>query len=107
MTVRIEIAIATFFLAVGVAGPPLEPLRILGALFVCAAGAYSARFIAATSLVAVILAGWLQHGQLRITLLACAALLGIAVRFWGATPRAASIIAAASALVGTAWLFLG
>ncbi len=107
MSARVEIAIAAFFLAVGVAGPPLEPIRILIALLVCAAGAYSARFIAATSFLAVILAGWLQHGQLRIALLICAALLGIAVRLWGSIPRAASIVAAMSALLGTAWLFLG
>ncbi|HVA29251.1 MAG TPA: hypothetical protein VNF68_13805 [Candidatus Baltobacteraceae bacterium] len=107
MSARIEIAIAAFFLAVGVAGPPLEPVRILVALLVCAAGAYNARFMAATSFLAVILAGWLQHGQLRLALLACAALLGIAVRLWGTMPRAVSIIAAASALLGMAWLFLG
>jgi len=107
MKPRYEIAIAAFFLAVGVAGPPLEPLRILAALLVCAAVAFSGRYVAAASLVAVVAGGWLQHQQFRLTLLAAAALLGIAVRFWGAAPRAASAIAAASALTGLAFLFLG
>jgi hypothetical protein len=107
MTARVEIAIAAFFLAVGTAGPPLEPLRILGALVVCAAVALGTRFMAAIALVAVVLAGWLQHGQLRLTLLAAAALLGIVVRFWGSSPRAATVICAVSAATGLAWLFLG
>jgi hypothetical protein len=107
MTARIEIAIAAFFLAVGIAGPPLDPLRIAGALVICAAVAFSTRFIAATAFVAVVLAGWLQHGHYRIALLVAAALLGVVVRFWGTTPRAASIICAASAVTGLVWLFLG
>ena len=107
MTARIEFAIAAFFLAVGFAGPPLEPLRILGALLLCALIVRSGRFVAAAALVAVVLGGWLQHGQLRLTLLAAAALLGIAVRFWGAMPRAGSAIAAVAAVSGLAFLFLG
>jgi len=107
VSARVEIAIAAFFLAIGVAGPPLEPLRIFGALVVCGAVALSTRFIAATSFIAVILCGWLQHGHLRITLLAAASLLGIAVRFWGRGPRGATIICALCAVTGVAFLFLG
>jgi len=95
MNLRIEIAIAAFFLAVGMAGPPLDPLRIIGALVICATIALGRRFIAASAFVAVVLSGWLQHGHLRLTLLGSAAVLGIAVRLWGHSPRAVSIIAAA------------
>lgn len=107
MTARIEIALGAFFLAVGIAGPPLDPLRIAGALAICAAAALGTRFIAAITFVAVVLAGWLQHTHFRIALLVAAALLGIAVRFWGTSPRGATIICAASAVTGVVWLFLG
>lgn len=104
---RVATAGAAFFLAVGVAGPPLDAVRVLGALAICAIVALSGRFIAAGAFVAVLLAGWLQHGHLRLALLAAAAALGIVVRVWGAKPRAAIVIALAATATGTAWLFLG
>jgi hypothetical protein len=107
MSESMKISVAALFLCVGVAGLPLEPLRILAAIAVCSAVLVSRRFAAALSLVAVILGGWLQHGQFRLGLLAAAALLGIAVRFWGPNPRAATAIMAISAVTATAWLVLG
>jgi hypothetical protein len=102
-----QIAVAAFCLAIGIAGPPLEPLRILGAVVLCGAVSLGGRFVAAAALLAVIAAGWLQHNQFRIALLAAAAILGIVVRFWGSSPRAAAAIMGLAAVAGTAWLFLG
>lgn len=107
MSGRLAIAAAAFFLAVGLAGPPLDPLRIAGAALMCSAIALQGRFIAATAFVAVGLAGWFQHGHLRLTLLGGATVLGIAVRLWGARPGAASIIAAVAAAMGIGFFLLG
>jgi hypothetical protein len=106
MTARIEIAIAALFLAVGVAGPPLEPLRILGAAAICAAIPISGKYDAAIALVAVVAAGWLQHGEIRLAVLAAAAALGLTVMITRRRPRAASAIAAVSAIAGLLFLFL-
>ena len=104
---RLELAGAAFFLGVGLAGLPLEPLRLLAALLVCGAIVYSGKFIAAAALVATIAAGWLQHGELRLTLLVAAALLGIAVRFTSTHAKTTTALAAACAVIGAAFLFRG
>ena len=106
MNPGLEIAIGSFFLAVGIAGPPLEPLRILAALGVCALTAWNRRFIAATSLLAIVLGGWLQHGHFRLALLAAAAIYGVAIRLTPRQPRASTFLMVIAAVTGTAWLFL-
>ncbi|MDE2483564.1 MAG: hypothetical protein KGN02_15415 [bacterium] len=107
LTARIELAVGACVLAIGLAGPPLEPLRMLAAAICCAAIVASARFVAALALIATILAGFLQHEQLRLTLLAAAALLGIAIYAIRGRERATTALAAACAVVGVAFLFLG
>ena len=104
---RIEIAIAAFFLAIGCAGPPLEALRMVYALLICAVIVRAGRFVGAIAMVATGIAGWLQHGQLRLTLLASATLLGIIAHVTRTHPQRASAIAAIGAVVGLALLFFG
>ena len=107
LSVRIELAVGACILAIGLAGPPLEPLRILAAILCCAAVVASGRFTAAIALAATILAGFFQHMELRVTLLAAGALLGVAVHALRGRERATTALAAACALVGIVFLFLG
>lgn len=107
MTAAAEIAVATFFLAVGAAGPPLEPLRILLAAVVCAAVWRAGRFVGAIAMAATILAGWLQHGELRLSLLATGTALGAAAHFLYRRPRAATALMAIGAIAGLGLLFFG
>lgn len=100
-------SLSAFCLAIGTAGVPLEPLRIIAAAILCYALAFSGKYIAAASLVAVIVAGWLQHGQFRVTLLAGAAILGLVIRLFANSDRARLTIAAMSAVTGAVFLFLG
>jgi hypothetical protein len=103
---RIDVAIAALFLAVGVAGPPLEPLRILAAALLAGGVVAAGRYYAAVALVAVIAGGWLQHGKVRLALLAVAAILAIATHATRNKPLASGAIAAGSAATGLAFLFL-
>ena len=106
MTQNREIALAAFVLAVGLAGRPFDPLHIIGAAVLCGALVFSRKFIAAAAFLAVILAGWLQHGEFRITVLVAAAALGLAVRFAGATARGRTVIAILSVATGLAMAML-
>ncbi len=104
---HIELALGACVLAIGLAGPPLEPLRMIGALAVCASIVALPRFAAALALAAPIVAGYLQHGELRLTLLAASALLGIGVWALRGRTTATTALATASAVVGIVFLFLG
>lgn len=68
---------------------------------------FSGKFTAAMLMVATIAAGYAQHQQFRLTVLAAGALLGIAVRFLGKSRYGTPGIAAASAVAGTVAIFLG
>ncbi|HEV7180856.1 MAG TPA: hypothetical protein VGN11_13370 [Candidatus Baltobacteraceae bacterium] len=108
MTQRIEIGIGALFLGVGLAGMPLEPWRILLSILVCAVVSVAGgKFIAPLALALTALVGWLQHGELRVTVIAGAALLGIGARYAQSRPKAATALAAAGAIIGTGFLFLG
>lgn len=107
LTPHLEIAIGSLFLAVGLAGPPLEPLRILIAIALAIIVWRSGKFVGGVSMLAVIAGGYAQHQQLRISVLAGGALIGIAAFAFYKRPRAATIIGAAGAVFGTAYLFLG
>lgn len=108
MTQRAEIAAAALFVGVGLAGMPLEPVKILLSIILCAAiAALGARFIAALAMLATVAVGYLQHGELRIALLVAAVLVGIAARFAQSRPRAATVVAAACAVIGTGFLLFG
>lgn len=107
MIARFRIPLGAFALAVGIAGPPLEPLRVLAALAICAVTAANRRFIAALSLVAIALGGWLQHGQLRLALLAAAVLYAVAIRVTAGLPRASTMLMAIALATGVLWLLLG
>ena len=106
-TPAVKIAIAVFFLGVGLAGPPLQPLSIFAALLICAAlGTIGGRYVAAMALAALVAVGFLQHHTFRVIVLAGAAIVGLAARYAEARPRAATMLAAAGAIVGTAFLFI-
>ncbi|MDQ2865362.1 MAG: hypothetical protein M3R51_03995 [Candidatus Eremiobacteraeota bacterium] len=108
MNRRYEIAIAAFFAGVGFAGMPLEPLRMLLAAALCTAAVlFARRFMAASALAATLAAGYAQHGQLRIVLLAAAALVGLSTLLVASRPRAAVIFAVISAVVSSAFLLRG
>jgi hypothetical protein len=104
---HLEIAIGTVFLAIGLAGPPLEPLRILLSFLLGVAVWRAGKFVGAISLLAVVAGGFAQHQHFRIAVIVGAAAIGVAAHFSYKNPRAATIIMAASAVVGTAYLFLG
>ncbi len=108
MTERVEIAVGALFLGVGLAGMPLEPLPILASILLCAVVAViGGRFIAAGALIATVAVGFLQHHEFRISLLIAAAFVGLFARYAEARPRAATVLAAACAILGVGFLFLG
>lgn len=107
MTPQLEIAVGVFFLAIGSAGPPLEPLRIALAALLCVAVWRSGRFAGALAMLVTIAGGFLQHGQFRLTTLFAAAIVGIATHFFYRRPRAATAIMGVSAVAGIALLFFG
>ena len=88
------------------AGLPLEPLRMLGAMAICAVVAVNTRFAGALAMLAVIFGGWLQHGVFRITLVAAAALLGICIRL-RPTPRAAIAILVTATVTALTFAVVG
>ena len=104
---HLEIAIGTVFLAVGLAGPPLEPLRILLSLLLALAVWRAGKFVGAIALLAVVAGGFAQHEHFRIAVLIGAAAIGVAAHFLYRRPRAATVLMATSAVAGTAYLFLG
>ena len=57
LSARIELAVGACILAIGLAGPPLDPLRMLAALLCCGTIVASGRFSSAVALGATILAG--------------------------------------------------
>lgn len=108
MTQRAEIAIAALFVGVGLAGMPLEPWRIVLSLVLCAAiASIGGRFIAALAFIATIAIGFLQHHELRVSLLLAGALVGLCARFSESRPRATTTLAFLGALTGTAFLLFG
>ncbi len=107
LTPQVEIAFGTVFLMIGLAGPPLEGWRILIALVLATIVARSGKFVGGVAMLATIVGGYAQHQELRVALLVGAALVGVASHFGYRRPRAATTIAAASAVAGTAWLFFG
>jgi hypothetical protein len=104
---HLEIAIGTVFLAVGLAGPPLEPLRILLSLLLAVMVWRAGKFVGALSLLAVVAGGFAQHEHFRIAVLIGAAAIGVTAHFFHKRPRVATIVMAVSAVAGTAYLFLG
>lgn len=102
-----EIAIGSLFLAIGLAGPPLELPRILLALLLAILVWRSGKFIGALAMMAVIGGGFAQHEHFRLAILIGGALMGIAAHGFYKRPRAATIVMTLSAVVGTAYLFLG
>jgi hypothetical protein len=107
ITPQIEIALGTVFLMIGLAGPPLEGWRILIALALAAVVSRSGKFVGGVAMLATIAGGYAQHQELRVSLLVGGALVGIAAHGLHKRPRAATIIMAMSAVVGTAYLFVG
>ena len=107
ITPQLEIAVGTFFLAVGLAGPPLEPLRILAALALAVLVWRSGKFVGGVAMLATIVGGYAQHQQLRVSVLIAGAIMGVAAHMLYKRPRAATVLMALSAVAGTAFLFLG
>ena len=106
MNERVEICIAALFVGVGLAGMPLEPLWILVSIVLCGIVAVvSGRFIAALALLTTLAVGWLQHHELRISLFAGAAIVGLCARFAQSRPKAATTLAVAGVVAGFAALF--
>jgi len=106
VTPQLEVAIAAFVLAIGTAGMPLQPLRIVIAAVLCLAVWRSGRFVGSVAMLAVIACSYLQHEKFRLTSLVAAALLGILVHFLYGRERATTVIAAVSVIAGLALLFL-
>ncbi|MEO9171171.1 MAG: hypothetical protein ABI282_03870 [Candidatus Baltobacteraceae bacterium] len=108
MVQRFEIMAGALFIGVGLAGMPLEPRGIALSLTIAVVLAFTGqRFIGAIAMPATIGMGWLQHGQLRVALLAAGVLVGIFARFAESRPRMATALAAAGAVAGTAVLLFG
>lgn len=107
MTPQLEIAIAAFALAIGTAGMPFAPLRMLVAALICIVVWRSGKFVGSLAMLAVIACSYLQHDKFRLTSLVAAALLGILAHFLYRRPRATTAIMAVAVLAGAALLFLG
>ncbi len=107
MTPQIEISIAAFFLAVGMAGTPLEAIGIFAAAVICALVTRSGKFVGALAMVATIAGGYLQHHEFRLSLLIAATALGVAAHLLYRRPRATTALMALSAVTGLAFLFFG
>ncbi len=86
---------------------PLEPLRVVLAIAICAVLLLLGRFVAPGALAATLVAGWIQHGQFRITLLVAAAIVGALARYVQSRPKAATALMAAGAIIGTGFLLFG
>ncbi len=106
MTPQLEIAIAAFFLAIGTAGVPLQPLRIAIAALLCLAVWRSGKFVGSLAMLAVIACSYLQHNTFRLTSLIAAALLGVLAHFLYRRQYASTAIMAISVVVGLAFLFV-
>lgn len=107
MTPQTEIAIAAFFLSIGMAGTPLEALGILLGALVCAVVTRSGKFVGALAMVATIASGYLQHHQFRVSLLIAGTALGVAAHLLYRRPRATTALMALAAVTGLAFLFFG
>ncbi len=106
VTAQLEIAIAAFVLAIGTAGVPVEPVRMVIAAILCLAVWRSGRFVGSVAMLAVIACAYLQHDRFRITSLVAAALLGIVAHFVYRRKHAPAAVMAVSVLLGLSFLFV-